>query len=378
MTSQWDGILRCKTWNVWPARTTGELPSLDIDYGGASPVHARAFVHAYDPKLQPELNLVEPSDIGPPLWDGEQPGWHQVRDALLVGVGDQVQLAQAQPRTARRGELDIRLSFEFDGNPQEPLVEALRAYAFEILALLNLCLDDLVTPTMPFHVRENLPDDQAEATLSFKVEVRHRHTLDDGVLSDFLMSTAQFLSDPSHGPKYRIALELYAAHFTEKQVRVRFILLVIAMEALAQPSNKEPAAQSLVSRWGQELKEEMAKHDPSTAAYRDLISLSGQLKWLGQDSIGVQIANLFSDLPDVSVDEIDKLKKSARDIYNKRSRLVHDGYLPAAELPDLENEARTLVEILFKSAIEKSKFADERFTIRIEDHAGPESDPDNA
>ena len=40
-------------------------------------------------------------------------------------------------------------------------------------------------------------------------------------------------------------------------------------------------------------------------------------------------------------------------VYDKRSSLVHDGYLPADELPELESEARELLEKVFVCAIEQ-------------------------
>jgi hypothetical protein len=36
-------------------------------------------------------------------------------------------------------------------------------------------------------------------------------------------------------------------------------------------------------------------------------------------------------------------------VYDKRSTLVHDGYLPTDELSTLEREARELLEMLFLS-----------------------------
>jgi hypothetical protein len=371
MTSEWDGILRCKTWNVWPAETTCELPALDIGYGAASPVRVRVFADAWAPRLAPHLNLIEPTELGPQLWDGEQPGLNRVWDSILLGVGDQAQMAQPDPRPARRGELDIRLSFEFNGDPPDPLVEALRTHAYEILALLNLRLRDFVTPTMQFQIRNILPDNQFEAEHNFKLEVQPRHTLEDKTLSDRLMGIAHFLSDASYGPKYRIALELYAAHFTEQQVRVRFILLVIAMEALAEKSPKHQVALDLLARWKQELKTEKARYEEPSEEFCSLQALSSELDFRGEDSIGNQIRKLFAALPGVSNDERTALQRRAIAVYRKRSTLVHDGYVPVEELPGLEREARELLEMLFASAVDRSQSAEDRFRVAITEQPEP-------
>lgn len=51
-------------------------------------------------------------------------------------------------------------------------------------------------------------------------------------------------------------------------------------------------------------------------------------------------------------------QREALRIYDKRSSLVHDGFLSAAELDDLEGRARTLLEQLFQFAIDHSRPAD--------------------
>ncbi len=133
-------------------------------------------------------------------------------------------------RRARRGELDIRLGFNWDQKPPEALVEALRANAYEILALLNLDLDDFSGPTMPFQIRELLPNDQQSLPMSIDIAVQNRHTLSGETLSDSLLGIAHFLTDRNRDEKYRVALELYAAQSNERQARVRFILLVMPMQ----------------------------------------------------------------------------------------------------------------------------------------------------
>lgn len=363
MTSQWDGILRCKTFNVWPTETTSELPPLEIDYGAASPISVQTFVHAWAPKLKPEVNEIEPTQLGHRLWDGAQPGLQHVWDAILLGVGEQVQLAQPDPRPAHRGELDIQLSFEFDEDPSMPLVEALRTHAFEILALLNLGLGDFLTPTMPFQIRKVLPDNEVECDLDFKVEVRPRQILEGGVLGDLLMGIAHFLSDPSYQPKFRIALELYAAHFTELEVRVRFILLVIAMEALAEATEKHSVATTLIDRWKQELKAERARYEKASEEYRSLDALYQEIQFRGDISLGERVRKQFAVLPGITDEERKALQDRAMIVYRKRSKLVHEGRVPVEELPDLEHEARELVEMLLVSAIDQSKAGEARYKV---------------
>lgn len=365
--TEWDGILRCKTFNVWPERIAADLPPLDIDYGAASPIQVHTSIQSYAPRSSPELDLVEETIIGFELFDGEYPGLHRIWDAILVGVGDTVQLAPRNPRRARRGEIDIQLRFTLDDRPPDPvdpLLDALRLHAYEVLAVLNLRLRDFARPTMPFQIREILPNDEALVTHQFRVATEPRLTLDEAKIGDCVLDLAHFTSDADYAAKHRVALELYAAHFTEQQVRVRFILLVIAMEALAESTEKHPVAVALLNSWEKDLKTELAKYDESSDEAYDLEALARELDFRSGDSINNKVRKLFRDLPGVSTEECAELQRRAVRVYNKRSTLVHRGHVPVDELPDLEREARFLLERLLAGAIERSKLGGDRFGVR--------------
>lgn len=279
----------------------------------------------------------------------------------------------AQVADGGTGELDIWFSFDFDGDPPDALVEALRSKAYQILALLNLGSGDFAIPVMPFQIREMLPDDKADLKFAFDVAVQARRTLSDDEVIGTQLEVAHFLTDPNFGEKYHVALELYVAHLTEQQARVRFILLVIAMEALADKSPKHQVALDLLTRWKQELETEKVKYNDPSEEYYSLQALSNEIDFRGEDSIGNQIRKLFAGLPGTSDEERAELQRRAVRVYHKRSKLVHDGFLPPEELPGLEAEARELLETLFLAAIQQSKPADDRFRIEIEDPPGPRS-----
>lgn len=252
--------------------------------------------------------------------------------------------------------MDIILDFEFEGDSlSTALTQGLRDTAHEIMGLLNIHLRDFLTPAMPFQIRQLTGDDTAHVKFVRKVIVQKRLDLDVHAIAQPLNEVTRFLVNPLNDNKFRTALELYAAHFNERQERVRFILLIIAMEALAEASPKDEAALNLLSRWRVELKDEKAKYDEGSEAFHSLDALSRELDFRGKDSIGNQIRKLFVDLPGMSEDECIELQARAVKVYHKRSTLVHDGFLPAAELRDLEEEARTLVEVLFRAAIARSE-----------------------
>jgi hypothetical protein len=173
------------------------------------------------------------------LWDGEiRGGLHRVRDSLLKAPDDLVEIT-LQFRNVRRGEVDICINFRFDGELPPPLIEALRATAYAIMSLLNLQLGDYLTPAAPFQLTKWRPDGRGElAKSAIPLGVHNRQSLEKETLRQTILSIANVLLDSVYGERLRLALELYAAHFSEHQVRVRFLLLVIAMESLAKPTTK--------------------------------------------------------------------------------------------------------------------------------------------
>lgn len=346
-------ILRCQTWHVWPEKTGAECRSLSIGYGAPTALPARLIVLSYIQRSAPERYINEETKLGPLLWDGEMRGLHRVRDAVLKAPEDEIKV-EWQYRNVHRGEVDICINFRFIGELPSPLIEALRATAYATMSLLNLHLHDYLTPAVPFQVRKVLPDGGGEIKATTTVAVHDRQILPKEALESTLSSIANVLFDSPYGEKFRVALELYAAHFNEQQLRVRFLLLVIAMEALAKPSAKHQVVLDLLCRWRQELETELGKYESSTEEYRSLEALCRELLFRSEDSIRGQVRKLFANIPGLTPAEVDVLQRRALRVYDKRSVLVHDGYLPSQELSKLEIEARELVEKVFAVAIEQS------------------------
>ena len=343
-------ILRCQTWNVWPEKAGIEHRRFHIDYGASTPLPARLIVLSYVNRSAPERYLKEETQIGLLVWDGETRGLHRVRDTVLKAPEDEVELAW-QHRNAQRGEVDICINFRFDGELPPPLFDALRATASAIMSLVNLQIEDYLIPAAPFQVRKVLPDGGSSMESAILLAVRARHVLTKETLDSTLSNIASVLLDSPYGEKLRVALELYAAHLNEQQVRVRFLLLVIALETLAKSTTKHQAAVDLLGRWQRELDSELQKHVSSSEEFRSLEALSRELVFRAEDSVRSQVRKLFANLDGVDAAESNDLQHRALRVYDKRSTLVHDGHLPTDELFTLEVEARELLEKVFARAI---------------------------
>jgi hypothetical protein len=344
-------ILRCQTWNVWPERCVAEDRNFVVDYGAEAPLRARLAILAYESRSAPERFTKEPTSIGQLVWDGETPGLHCIRDTVLKAPEDKIEVAW-QHRNAYRGELDICINFRYLGEVPPALLETLRATANAVVSLINLRVQDFLTPAAPFQLRKVLPTGGGEMESSLLLSVHNRRTLTQDDLRATVSHVANALKRSVFGPKLVTALELYAAHFTESQARVRFLLLVVAIESLSTATQKHDSAIALLRRWELELADEMKRHAESSEAWQSLDALRRELGFRSDDSIRSQVRKLFAGLSGVSPDELAALQRRALRVYDKRSTLVHDGHLPIGDLIELERDARELLEQVLNSAIE--------------------------
>jgi hypothetical protein len=283
MSDEYAAILRCQTWNVWPEKTAVEYSPVSIPYGAAAPLVARLLIFSYAPRSAPELFLKEETKLGPLIWDGETRGLHRIRDTVLKAPEDVVELA-LQYRNAERGEVDVCINFRFEGALPSQLIESLRSSAYAIVSLLNLRLNDYLTAAAPFQVRKVLPNGKGEMESTVLLAVHDRQSLEKQKLEKEIAVIANILRESPYGDKFRIALELYAAHFTEQQVRVRFLMLVIAIESLAKASEKHQVAVDLLTRWQHELELEMSRFPSESEEHLSLEALSRELEFRKEDS----------------------------------------------------------------------------------------------
>lgn len=345
-TQEYIAVLRCQTWNVWPEKNIVEHKQFEIEYGKAEKLMARVAILSYDKRTAPERYISEETNYGPLLWDGNIEGLYIVRENILKSPEDTIEV-KIKHRNADRGEVDIAINFKFLGEIPPDLIETLRSTTFAILSLINLQLGDCLTPSVPFQLSKVISKGSRQYDSNMVVEVKQRQTVLTERLQAVISGITNSLLNSVYGRKLRIALELYAAHFTEKQVRVRFLLLVIAMESLAKSTTKHQVAIDLLNNWKTELEGKMQKFEVSSEEYKNLNALSRELDFRSEDSIRSKIRKLFANLSGVDSEESNDLQKRALRVYDERSKLVHDGSLPTEDLCSLEVEARELLEKLF-------------------------------
>lgn len=162
--------------------------------------------------------------------------------------------------------------------------------------------------------------------------------------------------EPYNDDKLRVAVDLYAAYFTESSANARFLTLVMALETLAQAVPRPEVVRNLLEKWNNEVEQiKLTNNDSELAATLD--SLSNELFLKKENSIRSQIRTLVLEtLKYAGQEKAEEMAKSAVKIYDQRSKLVHDGKIDTQTLNQSTAQAKSIVEQVlrakFKSKVE--------------------------
>lgn len=347
--------LRCQTFNIWPEKNQIIYDDFKVEYGDRKSFKAKLSIKSYLNRTPPELYENKETQYGSLLWDGSLEGLYRVGEKCVAAVGQRVQL-KPKYRKSYCGEIDIEIHFTFPSLVPPIVTDALYSSTLAIISLLNLALGDYITPTMPFILsKENSAGGRCKA-YEHLVKAQKNQRIKIKRLETELLNVTKTLLSSHYSGKLRTALELYASHFQEKQVKVRFLLLVMALESLAESTNKHKVAIDVVQNWQIELVDTMLEYEESSDEYKALKAMKMEIgSYSKKDSIRSQIRNLFLGLTNTSPLESTLLQKKAVKVYDGRSKLVHEGFLPTDKLYLLEIEAKELLEKLLISELHLTK-----------------------
>lgn len=163
-------------------------------------------------------------------------------------------------------------------------------------------------------------------------------------------------SEPFNDNKLRVAVELYAAYFTESSPNARFLTLVMALETLAKGVNRPQVILDLLKKWQDEVDQiKLSNSDNELTTVLD--SLSKELLFRKENSIRNQIRTLVLETLRKAGDvDAEQTANATVKIYDYRSSLVHDGKLDVQTLNQSTADAKLIVERVlrakFKSIVE--------------------------
>lgn len=169
------------------------------------------------------------------------------------------------------------------------------------------------------------------------------------------MSNLLAHGDPTllfHDERFRLAAELWMAHYQEKTSRAKFLTLVTAIEILAPPVNKHPKALQLLDSWRRHLKELLESCQSGSEEEASYEALERELFFRREQSIRGRVRSYVRDtLMDSRPEEYEELARAALFAYDLRSKLVHDGTLERSRLASGYEAATRVLGALLESAV---------------------------
>jgi hypothetical protein len=144
--------------------------------------------------------------------------------------------------------------------------------------------------------------------------------------------------------KLRVAFDLYNSFYREASQNSRFLTLAMALEALAPEEFKPVEIVSLVEEWMAAVQTRMAGLRQDSEEWAGYESLQKELGFRREVSIRKKIRTLvLSTLTRHGDADADDISNQAVRLYDKRGKLVHDGFLPDNELRDATTQLREIV-----------------------------------
>ena len=229
----------------------------------------------------------------------------------------------------------------------------LRSIAFSLMALFNLRLGDHLVPCAPLQVGKIVAGGR-QFNNAVVVAVERRDEPSVAAIESTLREFRDIVLGGSQAAKLQTALELYGSQSLERDSKVRFLLLVMAMECLATPVDKHPAALRLLASWHSELKREMEHFPESAPEFVALEALQRELFFRREDSLRSQVRRLMLRVSEGHATKAEFPTRAVK-VYDKRSVLVHEGHLPYEELVQLDQDARELVEAALAFSLVESR-----------------------
>lgn len=169
---------------------------------------------------------------------------------------------------------------------------------------------------------------------------------------NFMSAIAEAISLPNpenimSDKKLSLAINIYSSNFFEQTPQSKFIRLVTCLEALIPDSSIGGLQVQILERLKNEVKEERKKYDKNSSewdAVNKLLARVGQLK---RKSIGESMEEfiLKKIMDDPSIGEVGETTNVIKDIYNRRSQLLHSGI---ADIKNLTVDLNFLSEFLPK------------------------------
>ncbi len=350
-------ILRCRTWHVWPEHVNVMSNAIALPVNLGKEIFLEGSIHlvSYEKRTRAKVypSRAPRERNGPIIWRGQYKSGHIFGESIVQATQESM-CYKIHYEPAYKGEVDIQFHFATQEDvPVEELQESALSVSLAAMAFVNLSIGDLLTPVAPIQVMEIVDKHKLQSDTRLKIWAWPRSHLDElalqGVVDQYSRVFSNEVSE-SQRAKLRIALNLYASHFFERSASLRFLTLVMALEALATPTRRSQLVIGLFDQWERQVNDTKLGMQPDSEEAQELEALSHNFLHQREDSIGNQIRHLIFDAA-TTLGGVDAsaLSRRAMKVYNQRSRLIHDGVLPAGDLNKAEQDAKELLELVLKA-----------------------------
>jgi hypothetical protein len=357
LTHKYVSILRCATWHVWPERTQVLSKTIIVPIDEQTGFYLYGSIHLVSYENRPRVKIYsakESRETGSPiLWRGRLKSRYLVGESIIKAPEDMTAY-KLHFEHAYKGEIDIQFHFATDRDPpQDELLQVVLGVSLSVMSLINIELGDLMTPVAPIRIGE-ITEQGLQSSSNFKILVWNRATISHADLQNTIDKYASIFSFDSRSysssAKMRIALELYAAHFSERAMSTRFLMLIMALEALIPNSIKSKIALNLLEQWKQQVSDLKSKLPSDSDEYISLEGLERELLFRRENSIRSQIRQMVYDVLFAGKNpKATELSRRVVKVYDQRSALVHEGALPIGELAEAEHGAKEIIELVLKA-----------------------------
>lgn len=162
------------------------------------------------------------------------------------------------------------------------------------------------------------------------------------------------LSEVASDKRLVTALDIYRSHLVESSLTGRLLTLVMSIEALVEPRRKHELAVGFLDKWEGELNACLKERALSPEERDALTSVQRELLFRKSESIRQAFRRTVSEaLSAVGDPEAGDLASRAAKVYDRRSKLIHEGSLDPQALISAQRDAFQIATRVLEALIKK-------------------------